>query len=106
MLPAGGYWNNTSYIDTTLFGYYWSTVIYTSNTSYTYRIEFNSREVYWKHDYSRRYGFSIRIIQQEVIGTKQLIMQVHLVIIGTHHGTNLVMYIMGFYILLVLQKHI
>lgn len=62
-LPATGYRYGSSYNSTGSSGYYWSSTLYESNTSYAYYLDFGS--YYCRvYNYYRNYGYSLRCVQR------------------------------------------
>ncbi len=60
-LPAAGYRYSSGLNDAGSSGYYWSSSLFTSNSSYAYYLSFNSSTVDWDYS-SRYYGRSVRAV--------------------------------------------
>ena len=58
-LPAAGYRVNSNLYDAGSYGLYWSSLLYTSNSSNAYYLYFLSSVVVWNNDY-RYFGLSVR----------------------------------------------
>ena len=62
-LPCAGYGDGTSLLDSGSHGYYWSSVPYSDNNYYSWRLYFSSSYHRTNGYYRRDFGFSIRPVQ-------------------------------------------